>query len=298
MATKKIDALLDTIDTETSDLEEFIDAQESTVDNPEPILDAVSEEFDEEILPFEDVGARTEPVETAAEPESGPQPHDVATDSALDALSDAENEVEAMLSGKGGAEDGGASAVPGAEEDAGDPDSDKILAELLSTREVDASELVNKGDGQEEPEVKPADGDQVFDDLFSEIEATTESNGDGTASAVPPAPEEGLAEDLFGDQETPTGSGEEVSSDSDSSFVGEELSDDLFEDLKLESKVEPNTEVDAVGSSDQAESQDELAELISKKMETLVMRLVEEQLPELADRIISEKLKKIISSMK
>ena len=297
MATDKLDSLLDTIDTELSDLEDFIEAQEPTIEDTASREDGDSVEFEEETLAIQDADGKAESAETAAGPEFEPSALDDAIDSTIDALTDAENELETMPSGEEATEDAGASAVPVTEEDAGAPDSDNVLAELLSTREVDASEVLETGDAQEEPETKARNDAQLFDDLFSEMETSVESDEDGAGSDEPPALELDLPEDLFGDQETATASVEDVSGDSESSIPGEELPDDPFEDLKLEDQAEENREIDLAESSFEAAAPDELAVLISKKMEALVTRLVEEQLPELADRIISEKLKKIISSM-
>jgi hypothetical protein len=80
--------------------------------------------------------------------------------------------------------------------------------------------------------------------------------------------------------------------------VNDKLSEDRFSDLNTTSA---ESEGDALPTSKPpppTPSDEELATLMSHKVEALLTRLVEERLPVIAEQIISEKLNKIIGSMK
>jgi hypothetical protein len=75
------------------------------------------------------------------------------------------------------------------------------------------------------------------------------------------------------------------------------ISKDLFETTEQNVAVEEKEEKGAEAVTSTSNSDEELADLLSKKIEGLVKRLVEERLAEIAERVIMEKINKIFKSM-
>jgi hypothetical protein len=236
MAARKLDFLLDTIDTEVANLAD-------TVVTEGPILyEAASNDqgsaigFNHETtamdIPDLDMGVSGD----SDEPPSDLEPVDKETAAALDALRDAESEVEAMLTVAGMVtvtED----AAPGTSgQDVKEQPASKTLAELFAAREIATSKLAEKAEALEE------------------------------AAADHAAADDKPLEDLFSDPATKSDSQEDARPASESSPPPYSVGD--------------------------------LATLMSNKIEGLLIRLVEERLPVIAERIIVEKLNNIIVSIK
>ena len=90
---------------------------------------------------------------------------------------------------------------------------------------------------------------------------------------------------------------EQVEIAAEPSAVDDSLSEDVSSDLHKPSDSEEGTNPTSE-SSPAAASDGELATLMSRKIEALVTRLVEERLPAIAERIIVERFDKIIAAMK
>ena len=90
---------------------------------------------------------------------------------------------------------------------------------------------------------------------------------------------------------------EQVEADAETAAVDDDLLEDLFSDPHKPSDYEEDTNPTSM-SSPAAASDGELAALMSNKIETLLTRLVEERLPAIAERIILERLDKIIVALK
>ncbi len=336
VVSKKLDFLLDTIDTEVANLADVVDLEG-------PILDEKKSKGDGGAISLSDGGVGLDSLELdmdfLREPEKPPAEEeslDKGAQAALDAMSDAEGEVEAMLSRE---EPSGKPAVAPAKEadkERVDPDLAKALDELLATREVDASKVLGKAEEQKvakkkdpEPAKVQTGNGQLPEDLFDDLDKDLEVVLEGVAAENQAASEEEPTEDLLANldedlelerdaAETEDRAGsdieleEELLDDLEMDFAGEKadeaatkeaaieagISKDLFEtteqnialDVKGESGAEP---VISTSSSDE-----ELADLLSKKIEALVNRLVEERLAEIAERVIMEKIDKIFKSMK
>jgi hypothetical protein len=331
---KKLDFLLDTIDTEVANLADVVDPDG-------PILDDKASNQDGEAISLDrgntgmdslelDMDFFKESPGTLAEEE----PADNQAQAALDAMSDAEGEVEAMLAKEETASDpGAASANLTAKKDV-DQDLAKALDELLATREVDASKLLKRttkedvGQGKEPAKAETVAEqlpEDLFDDLDKDLElvldnATTESQvaseeepaedlladlnknlaleGQGKASKDEAALEMELSEDHLGDLEMDVKVEKDKVSAIKKAAIEAGLSKDLLETSELYSGMEGKVETAAEVATSTSNSDEDLADLLSKKIEALVNRLVEERLSEIAERVIMEKINKIFSSMK
>jgi hypothetical protein len=80
------------------------------------------------------------------------------------------------------------------------------------------------------------------------------------------------------------------------SAITQQPSKNLSGDSELESRVEEQEEVGSQKSEGDLHN-DELANLMNNKMEKIVMRILEEQMPATIERSISEAIKKILLSM-
>jgi hypothetical protein len=230
------------------------------------------------------------------EPPPEDEPADNQAQAALDAMSDAEGEVEAMLSMDASP---GAGSPPAAETSTEEVDADiaKALDELLTTREVDASKLLEKQavpKQEKEPKKSPAVEEQLPEDLFDDLEKDFKAVGDWTAAAEPNAEKE-FSKDLFEELEMDSQPGEETAPAAEPVVVEERISADLLGDVQLKDEGAGKNEGGAITTSG---SEAELADLLTEKIEALVARLVEERLSAIAERVIKEKINKIFSSMK
>jgi hypothetical protein len=401
VGSNKLDFLLDSIETEVADLAEPVVPQGSIVNETAPTDEESTEGLSHE--PINDLDLDMDFFEDLEEPPTDSETVDKQTAAALDALSDAEGEVEAMLTAEGVATDIEDVAVEANSEPQADKEAAKALTELLATREVDASKFLENAEVQAEAPAEPpaidaelsedlfseldiepasrrddseaaeppALADELADDLFAELSMESESEGAGAEAVEPTAVDDELprdlfseldkeiqslsevaeaaeptaladelADDLFAELDMETGSAEDHAVAAETPATKDELSEDLFSDLDmaydpeenaaptsepppsaeklqeeplapedessddllaelgLESAVEEKEVKPAEVSASRDADDNELAILMTNKIEALVTRLVEERLTAIAERIINEKLNKIIASMK
>jgi hypothetical protein len=104
-----------------------------------------------------------------------------------------------------------------------------------------------------------------------------------------------LLQDLFEELEMDFQAGEETATAAEPVVVDEWISEDLLGDVPLQDE---GAGKNAVAAATKSGSEEELADLLTVKIEALVARLVEERLSVIAERVIKEKINKIFSSMK
>ena len=295
--TKKLDFLLDTIDTEVANLDDVVEVSG-------PILDDQTPDEEVSTISLNDGAMGMDSLELDMDffgESDGPPPEDEPAvnqaQAALDAMSDAEGEVEAMLAKEASTDAGSPPATETSKEEV-DDDIAKALDELLATREVDASKLLEKKAvpaQKKEPKKSPVLGDQLSEDLFDDLEKDFKSAGDGAAAAEPNAEEKEFSKDLFEELEMDFQSGEETAIAAEPVVVDEWISEDLLGDVQLQDEGAGKNPGEAATKSG---SEEALADLLTEKIEALVARLVEERLSAIAERVIKEKINKIFSSMK
>jgi hypothetical protein len=306
---KKLDFLLDTIDTEVANLADVVDVEGPILDEKKSKGDGGAISLSEGGVGLDslelDMDFLKEPKERPAQEESV----DKGAQAALDAMSDAEGEVEAMLGKEETSNKHAVAPAHVADKEKVNPDLAKALDELLATREVDASKLLEKTEKQKsvegnepEPEKVQTEEDNLpedlFDDLDKDLELVLEGNATENHSESASEPEE----DLLGSLEMDLAVETPDESTTKETAIEAGISKDLFETTEQNIAVEERGEVGAeavnsIASSDSS-SDEELASLLSKKIELLVNRLVEERLAEIAERVIMEKINKIFKSMK
>jgi hypothetical protein len=336
VASKKLDFLLDTIDTEVANLADVVSVEG-------PILDDKKSKGEGGAISLSDGGKGMDSLELDMDffnepdkPPAGEESADKGAQAAIDAMSDAEGEVEAMLSGEGNTVK--PAVAPGNVTDKEEVDSDlaKALDELLATREVDASTLLEKPEKSKvvkgkkpEAEKVQTEENQLPEELFDDLDKDLELVLEGVAAETQAAPEREAAEGLLAglDEDLELESDAAVSADQKGSggepeedFLGDlemdftkktmaesttkeaaieaGISKDLFETTEQQIPVEEKGDSGAGGVSSTSSGDEELANLLSKKIEVLVNRLVEERLAEIAERVIMEKINKIFKSMK
>ena len=267
MVSNKLDFLLDTIDTEVANLAESVVTQGpilyETDSNDDPSAMGLSQETT--VMDHRDLNVGL--FENPGEPPSDLELMDKETEAALEALRDAEGEVEAILTAEGlaGNTEDATPKVADKEED--NQPATKTLAEFLATGELDPASLLVKEKelGKSASAPNAADG-ELSEDLFFSLDKPSESDND-TPPVWDSGPRQGKATD---------------------GFLAETRQEGAVESLQLKADE---------SCSSPASSDCELAALMSNKIEALLTRLVEERLPAIAERIIVEKLNKIIASM-
>lgn len=249
VATKKLDFLLDTIDTEVANLADVVNVEG-------PILDDKTSKGDGGAVSLSDGGVGLDSLELDMdffkEPEKPPAEEESAgngAQAALDAMSDAEGEVEAILSME---EISGEPAVDsGTEIDNNkvDPDLAKALNELLATREVDASKLLEKTEEQKveqskkpEPQKVQTVEDQLPEDLFDDLDKDLELVLEGAASENQAVSESEIEEDLLGDLEMDFAAEKADESATKEAAIEAGISKDLFETTEQNVAVEEKEE--------------------------------------------------------
>ncbi len=276
-ATKKLDFLLDTIDTEVANLADVVEVQGSILNDETPGGEGSAISLNDGTIATDSLELDIDSFEESDGSPTEMESADNQAQAALDSMSDAEGEVEAMLAEEAVPTDTQASAEDVTSKGEIDQDLAKALEELLATREVDASKLLEERAQQrqenEKAEVQGKEGERVK------------------------ATEDRLPEDLFDDLD---GELEPKGGDlgtENQAVLEKELSEDLLEEVEMDLEVEKEDGA-AEETAATTTSDEELADLLSKKIEKLVTKLVEERLSEIAERVIMEKINKIFSSMK
>ncbi|UCE81885.1 MAG: hypothetical protein JSV47_09050 [Deltaproteobacteria bacterium] len=305
MSAKKLDFLLDTIDTEIADLADVVETEGPILADVTSNGEVSAVGINEEKVSIGDLDLDTNLFDEPTEPPAKAKPAKVKPQAALDVLNDAEGEVEAMLAEQSVAGDMGNPAATSTSSKEKDQDAARALQELLATREVDVSTLLKQAaepnetsDGVKKNAGEPPDiDDQLAGDLFDDLEMASESRQEDAGADEIPTIDDQLAGDLLDDLEMASESGQEDVSTAEPTVVEEDPADALFAELEAQGAME-GKEKSAGEASTQSASDEELGALMTKKLETLVSRLVEERLSVIAERIITEKLNKIIASMK
>jgi hypothetical protein len=304
VATKKLEFLLDTIDTEVANLADVVNVEG-------PILDDKTSGGDGGTVSLSDGGVGLDSLELdmdffqeTEKPPAEKESVDEGAQAALDAMSDAEGEVEAILSMEGTADDHKVGSQPAIKREAEDSDLAKALDELLATREVDASKLLQKTKEQRirqskdvEPQKVQTVEDRLPEDLFDDLDKDLELVLEGAAAENLQTTGSKLEEDLLGDLEMDFVEKTHREATREAAIEAG-ISTDLFETTEDNIAVEEKEEKGSAAVNSTSSSDTELADFLSKKIEGLVARLVEERLSEIAERVIMEKINKIFKSMK
>ncbi len=338
---KKLDFLLDSIETEVADLAETVVTQgpilnEETSDDEGSAAGSIRE-----ATAMDDLDLDMDLFGDSEEPSTDVESVDRETTAAFDALGSAEGEVESILEAEKVTGDNEDISIKPPGQDSKDQDAAKALAELLTTREVDASALLEKAKGQDKTVTDPpAVDDELSEDRLANLGMESESGKDEEGAAEHHAIDDETPENLLANLGMESESGKDDEGTTEHYAIDDETSEDLPADLFMtfdseveathtscssppedKSQEEPLSPVEkssgdllgeAAGESEvegeevkaaetsivSPSSDNELATLISTKIEALVIRLVEERLPALSERIIVEKLNKIIASMK
>ena len=304
VATHKLEFLLDTIDTEVANLADVVNVEG-------PILDDKTSGGAGGAVSLSDGGVGLESLELdmdfyqeTEKPPAEEESVDKGAQAALEAMSDAEGEVEAILSMKGTAEDHKVGSPSKLKREEVDSDLAKALDELLATRETDASKLLQKTEEQkirQRKEVKSQKvqtvEDQLPEDLFDDLDKDLELVLEGAVTENLETTGGELEEDLLGDLEMdfiekPDGEATKEAA------IEAGISKDLLETSEQNIAVEEKEEEGSAAVNSAYNSDIDLADFLSKKIEGLVTRLVEERLSEIAERVIMEKINKIFKSMK
>ena len=296
-ATKKLDFLLDTIDTEVADLADVVEVAGPILDDKTPGGEESTISLNDEAVGMDGLELELDLFGESDEPPPEDEPVDYQAQAALDAMSDAEGEVEAMLAQEASM-DAGSPPAKGTSNEAVDEDISKALEELLATREVDASKILEKNaviKQEKKPEKSSVVGEQLSEDLFDDLQKDIQATGDGTTAAAPVSEEEKFSKDLFEELEMDVRSEEENATAAEQIVAEEGILEDLLGDEQLEDGGEDKSAGELVTKSG---SEEDLADLFTEKIEALVARLVEERLSAIAERVIKEKINKIFSSMK
>jgi hypothetical protein len=242
-----------------------------------------------------------------------------------EALNAAEQEVGAMLADEQWTTEDTAAEQAGAEGADVDEETDEALAELFASDEVDVSRMLEEAmEGREEAEEPageaPASEEELPEELFADLDME-EEEGAAEGAGQRAFGKDELSEDLFEDLEMEAeGAAEEPAEEV--LAAEEELPEELFGDVDME--AEPAAEEAAAGPSEPARevvvgltgqpeagaaqeqmpeggltpaAAEELAALVSAEVEAVVTRLVEERLPAIAERIISQEIEKIKATM-
>jgi hypothetical protein len=170
-ATKKLDFLLDTIDTEVANLADVVEVGGPILDDQTPSEEVPTISLDDGVIGTDSLELDMDLFKESDGPPPEDEPADNQAQAALDAMSDAEGEVEAMLAQEASTDAGSPPATETSKKEV-DEDIANALDELLATREVDASKLLEKNAvsaQKKEPKKSPVLGDQLSEDLFDEV---------------------------------------------------------------------------------------------------------------------------------
>jgi hypothetical protein len=215
-----------------------------------------------------------------------------------EALGEAEDEFESLLRAE--------PAEPEREQEDMSPERDEFekeetdgeLADLFASDELEVSKLLEDGPaerGESSPHVKEegsAPDEEFFEGLFDDLEV--EEDG---AEAVEAFSEGASSKDeVSGDLLAELGLEPDVAAEATAAQVPAPA--DLFADLERSGQGAPEAPDPAVVPLPvSAPNAEELAALVREQVEAVVNRLVEERLPAIAERILTEEIRKIKAAM-
>jgi hypothetical protein len=177
------------------------------------------------------------------------------------------------------------------------------VADLFAADQKEVEKLPHDGPamgeerGESLTEEAPSSDEEFFEGLFDDLEIDEEG-----AKAVADVPEEAPKKDepagdildelrLESEMKTETEAPEPPA-------AVEELPEDLFADLDTSGRTSPEPPEAAPGAFPASgDSGEELTALIREHVEAVVTRLVEKRLPVIAERIITEEIKKIKAAL-
>jgi len=220
-----------------------------------------------------------------------------------EALGEAEDEFESLLRTEPNEPEAGLEESSPESDDLGEEETDRDLADLFASDELEVSKLLADGPAERDESPQPVteeastSDEEFFEGLFDDLEV--EEDG---AEAVDASSEEALTkDDVSKDLLVELGLEPDVTAEATAPQAPapvEELPEDLFADLERSGKGAPEVPGAAVVplpvSTPNAE---ELAALVREQVEAVVNRLVEERLPAIAERILMEEIRKIKAAM-
>jgi len=234
---------------------------------------------------------------------STPGASEEAMREADEALGEAEDEFESLLRTEPTEPEAGLEDSSPESDDLGEEETDRELADLFASDELEVSKLLEDGSAERDESPQPvteeasASDEEFFEGLFDDLEVEEDR-----AEAVDASSEEALTKDeVSKDLLVELGLEPEVTAEATAPPAPaplEELPEDLFADLERSRQGAPEVPEAAVAplpvSTPNAE---ELAALVREQVEAVVNRLVEERLPAIAERILMEEIRKIKAAM-
>jgi hypothetical protein len=185
-----------------------------------------------------------------------------------------------------------------------DTQMDDILDEIVDlANAVRAEESIQNDMAVDEGETAVESDDQPLemDDLELDIELPEESTSSRCEKEPVvenhPAIDDQLCEDLSGDSEIALEFGQNNAGAAEASAFEQKSSDEFLGKVELENAVEAG-QVNACEAASLQTPEDVLAVLITRKIEALVVRLVEERLSAVVERIIMEKINGIFANIR
>ncbi len=176
VATRKLDFLLDTIDTEVANLAETVVTQGPILYETASNDEGSAMGFNHETTAKDYLDLDMALFADSDEPQSGIESVAKETAAALDALRDAEDDVKGMLTLDGVAADAKNAAIAAPGQDVEDQGAAEAPAELVATRDVQSSSLPEKAEQQVEVSAEPsAVDDNLSEDLFSDLHKPSDS---------------------------------------------------------------------------------------------------------------------------
>jgi hypothetical protein len=211
--------------------------------------------------------------------------------------------LESLLRAEPAEPEPGLEELRPASDDFGEEETDKELADLFASDELEVSKLLEDGSAQiaEAPppvsDEESAPDKEFLEGLFDDLEL--EEDG---ADAVDASSEEAPTKDeVSGDLVVELGLEPDVTAGTPATQAPasvEELPEDLFADLERSGRDAPAVpEAVAVPLPGSTPNAEELAALVREQVEAVATRLVEERLPAIAEAILMEEIRKIKAAM-
>lgn len=320
-----LDSQLDDFDDEIIDLLDPLEGDGSESDDSSAHAEILDED---RALLFEDFDLQMEVWEDEPSVGSNTEPFEDGEGKKTDSSNEMVSELGELLEGEG---ETGEGTVQGMAED--DLFTDDDLAELFSSQETEVAKLLEEATGSPLDEevstaaVEPFSEEELPEDLFSDLEMEAEGGNEaGDAAQGAPFSEEELPEDLFADLEMKAEGGDEAGDAAEvapaaeeelaaapvADFAGEMdiviketvagasvlAAEEKPEEMVGDLRAEPE-EVDYMGIPEEIAqgAAEDLAALVSGKVEEVVTRLVEERLPAIVERLLAQEIEKIKSSL-
>jgi hypothetical protein len=220
-----------------------------------------------------------------------------------EALGEAEDEFESLLRAEPTEPEAALEASGPPSDDPADEETDRELADLFATDELEMSKILEDGSKENDEGPLPVKGeDSARDEKFLEgLFDDLEMEEDGADAVAASAGESSTKDDLSRDLLVELGLEADVTAGAPAPQAPapvEELPEDLFADFERSKRDAPEVPEAAAGpfpvSTPNAE---ELAALVREQVEAVVTRLVEERLPAIAEGILMEEIRKIKAAM-